>query len=419
MRNLFLILYCFIHFIGLSKPVLAMKDTIYNPNVKTVQFYQLFDSKKDVILPATFRLGDQNRLRLEFDLLQANFSNFQAKIYYCSQDWKEVVPINAMNYLEEYNEFSLYERDYSSATKIGYTHYSFTVPKILLSGNYILQILEADSRLPVLERRFMVYEKEAKINPLVFPLQSNLSDKQQINFEVTLDPDKYLNPLQNVYIYIRQNGINNTTTPNLKPTYYQQIENKLTFNGIQGPTIFYGGNEYRKFDMRSTMFKGMGIDNISKENEINKVQLKTDQSRKIVAYSRDGDINGRFVIDNYEFDDGALNSDYILTMFKLDYPKVDGNVYIYGQMSNWNLLPEFKMEYNEETKLYLGAPILKQGYYNYKYVLEKNGKIDENYFEGSFWQTENYYEILVYYKQPGVPEEHLIGYEIIKINPWN
>ncbi len=69
------------------------------------------------------------------------------------------------------------------------------------------------------------------------------------------------------------------------------------------------------------------------------------------------------------------------------------------------------MEYNSATKLFEKAILLKQGFTNYEYTLvDKNGKIDEkNAVDGNFYQTENEYIILVYYKGGAERYDRIIG----------
>ena len=72
------------------------------------------------------------------------------------------------------------------------------------------------------------------------------------------------------------------------------------------------------------------------------------------------------------------------------------------------------MEYNEEKKCYEGAVLLKQGYYSYQYLLlDGNGitHVVEN--EGNYYQTENTYQALVYYREPGGRTDRLVGYQNI------
>lgn len=420
----FLLTFCFFFSLSIlkaqNKPNLSFKDTLYSDKLKTVQFYQVLpNTEKDVVLPAVLKLGADNHLRLEFDLLEPDFRDLQARIYYCSTNWDKIVPVSRMDYLNAYNEFDIFNREFSSGTRVEYCHYAFDVPKVNYPGNYILQIIETNSRKPLLERRFLIHSEEVNVSTLLYPSRSNLSSIRQFNIAVDASNTEIESPMQNLKIFIRKNGLPHTRKGPLKVTYYNQIERLMEVKSLDGSNTFEAGNEYRKFDMRSRYFKGMRINGVKDEGEIIEVLLELDESRRILPYSRDGDINGRFVIDNYEFDDGAINSDYFLTLFSLNYTLAPGDVYVYGALTDWELKEEFKLSYNPELQRYAGVALLKQGYYNYQYVLVRNGKIDNIYFEGSFMDTENYYEVLVYYQVPGRAEEFLVGYLYIQENGWN
>jgi hypothetical protein len=69
------------------------------------------------------------------------------------------------------------------------------------------------------------------------------------------------------------------------------------------------------------------------------------------------------------------------------------------------------MEYNKTSGLYEKAIILKQGFTNYQFTLaDSNGKVDfENAIDGNFFQTENNYDVLVYYRANNDRYDRVIG----------
>jgi hypothetical protein len=89
----------------------------------------------------------------------------------------------------------------------------------------------------------------------------------------------------------------------------------------------------------------------------------------------------------------------------------DGNVYIFGLLSDWRIDPAFKCVYNNEEKAYKAMVLLKQGFYNYAYVVHRGGnEIDEKYFEGGYSQAQNVYDIIVYFRPIGARYDHVVGY---------
>lgn len=86
------------------------------------------------------------------------------------------------------------------------------------------------------------------------------------------------------------------------------------------------------------------------------------------------------------------------------------DVYVFGKYNNYALDEENKMTYNEATGNMEAVIKMKQGFYNYKYVMKnKEGDIDMNTISGNFHFTENNYLILVYYRNFGDIYDSIIG----------
>ena len=79
--------------------------------------------------------------------------------------------------------------------------------------------------------------------------------------------------------------------------------------------------------------------------------------------------------------------------------------------NNYALIDEFKMEYNPKTELYEKAIIIKQGFTNFQYTIaDTKGKVNaENAIDGNFFQTENNYTVLVYYRANNQRFDRIIG----------
>ena len=106
-------------------------------------------------------------------------------------------------------------------------------------------------------------------------------------------------------------------------------------------------------------------------------------------------------------------ADYVLVHFILERePLTDGDIYVNGSVTNDNFLPEYKMVYDNESKAYEATLLLKQGYYNYQYLFlpdkGNEGGLTET-VEGNYFETENKYTILVYYKPQGGRYDQLVG----------
>ena len=81
-------------------------------------------------------------------------------------------------------------------------------------------------------------------------------------------------------------------------------------------------------------------------------------------------------------------------------------------------MPDLKLTPDSTNKrTLLGHALLKQGFYNYSYVVKTaQGLPDETALEGSYSQTENRYDVLVYFRPVGGRYDQLVGYTEIDYN---
>jgi hypothetical protein len=108
-----------------------------------------------------------------------------------------------------------------------------------------------------------------------------------------------------------------------------------------------------------------------------------------------------------------VEADYAWIYFSLSAPAFyqKKNIYITGMFNNYALSDENKMDYSEKKGVYEKALMIKQGFTNYIYTIADNkGTIDdENALDGNFYQTENNYFALVYYRENNQRYDRVIG----------
>jgi hypothetical protein len=398
----------------------------YETTIRTVELYpQLSEQTTEATLhsPAVVPLTEQT-LMLEFDeLTSQSHTPFHARVYHCNADWT-ISTLNDIEFMQDFNDFIINRSEYSAATKVPYIHYKFELPKVKISGNYIIMVhREGNIKDILLTRRFVVFENLVEIGAGVVP-SSGIKERrtnQQIDFGISYKNYNLYNPRENVKVTIRQNGNWLNATQKLAPFSIKEDLRILEYNFFNLENNFPAGNEFRFFDIRSLKFIGQNVAKLEvAEADKNVVFLGTDQSRANKSYTLVKDQNGEFVIDNYERGNGAIQADYANVRFFLKTPEVpDAKIYIFGALTNWQLGNESMMHYDTENQGYRGELLLKQGYYNFRYVLLKNDKPDESYFEGSYFETENRYEIFVYYRPVGVRNDLVVGFKTVFANSRN
>lgn len=394
------------------------EDYVYDTSIRSVQCYRGTGGPEAVLQPAVVSLSQEQPILLEFDRLNAGPQRLLAKLVHCNSDWTPS-GLNDAQFLNDFNEFFITDVQNSINTRVPYVHYRFRVPRVKLSGNYLLQVSEEGGNL-LLTRRLLVFEnKVAVIAKLGAPMgPEGRAARQPVEFNVHYPDYAIVNPAQEIKAVMRQNHRWDNAKTYPKPTFVRDDQRRLEYVFFDAQEHFLGLSEFRAFDSRSIRFKGLGIANINLEASPIHVSLQPERIRSGQVYSQDPDADGKMLYGNREFGNSIVNADYTWVDFELKTGEERGSVYLQGGMTEWRLNDETRMHYNPERQAYTGRLLLKQGYYNYYYALQSSNaaQADASYFEGSHFATGNTYDILLYYRPPGSRADLLIGYEEIFFN---
>lgn len=388
-------------------------NQILDENICTVQ---LLVNGAPLSQPIVNLATPANVLLLQFDHMGDQIKDYKYTIAHCNSDW-EPSGLDDNEYIDGFTEDRITTIDNSVNTLLQYTHYTLGLPNQNIrwnkSGNYLLKVFDSDDddRL-VLIRRFMVVEPLWRIDAkLVRTSQvDKLDTHHEIDFVVTPKNTRISMPQNDVKAFVLQNGRWDNAIGPLRPFITRGED--LVFD-FQDKIVFPAGKEFRFFDMRSFDYRGEFVKSIVDKPTYYEVTLKPDESRfdKPVIFRPDA--NGHFVIENRNVNQNLLQCEYGMVLFsiKQNEPLDDADVYVFGELSDWQYKPEFKMEYDEATHVYWCEAWLKQGHYDYEYqvVDRKTGKPDPDGFEGNWYATSNDYTILVYFKPFGARYERLMG----------
>jgi hypothetical protein len=386
-------------------------DAVFSKSIKTVQFYkQGWEFSYPII-----DLNDNTPLLFSFDDLANNPKNLNYVIVLCDADWMPS-RLSYSEYLDGFYQNPIMDYRASFNTHISYVHYSLQIPneniKVKLPGNYILLVYEDNEDNPLIIKRFVAVDQKVDINinvkrPTLPRYQNNY---QEVDFTISYGNFPIENPYQNIKTVVVKNNQWKFALTDLKPVFVR--DNELVYNDAY-KNLFLGGNEYRSFDIKSLKYQSANIQSIEPRYDAYYVRLKPDKPRNNISYLSSEDLNGKYLIQNQEGTNADYDAEYVhvLLTFPMEAPLVDGDIYVYGGFSDFNCYDDYKMTYNLERNAYELDMLVKQGYYNYQYVYvpKKSTEVDERYFEGSFYETENNYVVYVYYRPFGSRYDRLIG----------
>lgn len=390
-------------------------NKIFSDNIRTVQLYREGWKTSNPIV----QLNSEQKLVLTFDDISGEVKEYYYTFYHCDRNW-EISDIPREEYFNSFVEFPITDWEYAVNTKVGYINYYLQIPNndvgLSLSGNYILVVYDYEyPDEPVFTRKFYVVEPKvditARIRQATFDLPEG--ECQEIDFYIDHGNFQIDNPRTDIKVVLTQNNRHDNAITDLQPVYMSG--GRLEYNQDIG-NVFYGNNEFRNFEIRSYKYAGEGVQEVGFFKRFYHVTLEPSEIRTQKKYSFNRDLNGRYYIEAYNTDYPDLEADYMFVHFTLPLDNVlmGGGVYVFGALSNWQCSRQNQMKWNPDKGQYELTLLLKQGYYNFMYAWKdlQTGKIKLHALEGSHAETENDYQIFVYYGRLTDRYDRLVGYKV-------
>lgn len=413
---LLVVIFCNWHVAVAQEP-----DKIYADNIKTVQLYVAGNQLAYPII----RLNSADRLELHFDDLDGNIKNISYTWQLCDADWTASI-LNSMDFIKGFSQQRINNYRISSLALTKYVHYQAILPDNncmpTRSGNYLIKVfLNGDVSKLLFTRRVLVVDEKVTIP---CQIQQPLNGKyfyshQKLYFTIEAQRLDLLNVNQQVKVCLLQNNRWDNAITNIKPTFNRS--NQLEYN-TEEDCLFPGGKEWRWLDLRSFRLQSDRVQKADYGKTATDIFVVPDLDRSTQRFVFYRDYDGQFFNEVYESVNPMWQADYATVHFSYKpaaaLPGSGKDVYIFGAISNYGLNENAKMIFNEQTGLYEAALMLKQGYYDYSYVTvdAKDPKHTASFdmTEGNYWDTENMYMILVYYRPIGGRADELVGFT--KIN---
>lgn len=395
----------------------AQNNKIYNGRIATLQ---VVAGSNWMSLPIIKLHGDEV-INIDFDDLTHQYTRFTYKIEHCEADWTVSEELFPSDYLEGFaNGNTIDDCEESINTNTLYSHYSLKIPNsrcsLKMSGNYKVTVYdENNENEPVLSACFMVVEQLMNVRMDIHTnTDIDINNRhQQVDMQLSYGAAKVTDYEQQIRTIVMQNGRTDNARINIKPQYVMADGLRWQHNK---DLIFKAGNEYHKYEILDVDHPTMGIENITWSDNNYHVFPFIDEIRMNYVYDEDAD--GAFYIRNSDNIENDRTCEYVYVHYRLKCPYIkDSRIFINGTWTNNEYSDKYEMLYNYDKGMYEAAIFQKQGYYNYQYMtMDSKGELQALSYDGNFYQTENRYQVLVYFRGQGERSDRLVGYKELKIN---
>jgi hypothetical protein len=383
----------------------GFKDFCFSDKINSVKLFKT----GDLLSTPVIRLNSDETVTLLFDELIRN-NEIEEDYYYTLEhrdaNWQEENLIMD-DYMSGFPENYINEIHQSQGTVLNYRHFVVHLPNedvnLKISGNYLIKIFERNSGKLVLVKGFSIVEPLSTITASAIT-PGNVPCMQQFGVKVAYPSLRVIDAYRNLKVRVERNFAAVPGVENLLPAFVQP--NSADYSRPD-KNIYNGGNEYRAFDIRSLIYNGRGVERHSFDG-VHRVELVQDSERSDYLSARD--MNGNYMIASDNSTDPNIQAEYVDVLFSfLPETSVEGRIFLFGEFTNRSVSSRYEMLYIDGS--YKCIVPLKQGFYNYQYlILDKNGNLDMNTTEGCFYETENVYNVYLYYRLPEHRYDRLAGF---------
>jgi hypothetical protein len=389
-------------------------DKVLMPTIKNVKFYLVGNPLSYPIL----YLNDEKALELHFDDLAGGVRNYGYTWQLCNADWS-LANLTVFDYIKGFTQMRLTNYRNSSIAFVKYTHYTALLPDRSCmpsrSGNYLLKVFaDGDTSKIIFTKRVLIVATKATVSAQVQQPFNGLyfNTHQKLQFAVSLANLNLVNPLQQIKVVILQNYRWDNAIANIRPTIVRP--NALEYN-TEADALFPGGREWRWLDLRSFRLQSDRVEKATYTETGTTIFVKPDLDRstqRLIFYK---DNNGFYINQSSEAINPLWQADYANVHFTFiplnNQPYANKNVFVLGECTNYGIDGQAKMIFNTEKGVYETTILLKQGFYNYCYATAAPNTTPFSFenTEGNFWETENTYQFLIYYRPIGGRVDELIG----------
>lgn len=374
------------------------------------------------VLNRSVRIDNNSALNISFDELDGNSRTLYVSFVHCDATWR-TSDLMEVEYIDGFNK--LYDLEISSLsfnTTVDYLHYDVVVPTDILkvSGNYVVRVFDASSDECLLSYCFMICEnivgvssrivRHSGVAPRMSQTRQTDLSTQSLSFVVQHPQLSITNYSEELKVVTWQNNRVDTRRMVTSPSFIRSDE--VVYESEE-ELSFEAGNEYRWLDTRNLKYAPANVSSIEFHDPFYHVTLYPDAMPEGYSYHEEFN-GGQYIEARYIHDDPAIAADYTLVHFLLPSVVNDADVYVFGELTGYELSERNKMRYQETLRAYTATIWVKQGLHNYQYVAMPRhipGYVTSSFYENSFAETENDYYIAVYYRSYTDTYDRLVGFK--------
>ena len=398
--------------VSLSVPAVALDTApgIFDPTFRTLKIQR----SDNFFLPPVISLRGDEALTVNFDRLGEDRDFLCYRLLHCNADWQPSGLVES-EYLSGFNDLAIEDYAFSQNTFVHFVNYRIELPaeelRPLVSGNYLLQVYdEQDPGETLLQARFCVSEETVEIMAQADSQTDRGLNGEFQQLDVILDTGQTAirNPYSDITLTVEQNAIPGTDAVVIRNP--QRVQGNRVIYEHLNELIFPAGNEFRRFETVRADYPGMNVDSVRYVGPGYHAYLRRDGPGRDRSYSYDQTQSGRFMVREYNATDADLGADYVTVHFTLEMPEIiDAEVYVEGEMTLGRYSAQNRMRYDRDRHAYTLEMPLKQGSYNYRYVVKSAAGTDPYFIDGNKYETRNEYTVKAYVRQPGERADRLVG----------
>jgi hypothetical protein len=390
-------------------PELENSFVIEGQKIPSAEFrsIQFFSGANPASAPI-IQIGSGQTFTLRFDHIANNTGMFTVRAEHRNADWSASNLFDGF-YMQGQATDYISDPVQSTAVAPDYMQYTYRFPNrnfnFLVSGNYLLHIEDYRTGELLFSVPFMLFEDlgtvEFSIEEL-FGLDSHHFQHHQ-PFATYIHPDFVLMPDQDISIYFIQNQFWGRAR---EATIRDLSESDRIRMHISRNEAFPGSYEFRPLSMQN-------IDNLA----VDFIEVRKDTEPPTIIRDRDvinfGVTPSGRGSNRYGYPESDRDARYARVIFTLDRPttlSVDSRIHVTGPFSNWAVSEDNRMRYNRDTDRFEAAILIKEGSYDYKYVIIEGRTIDDLRLADSFADSRQEYHTLIYYRDLQLNADRLLNF---------